>query len=191
MVEWILQSLLQYFYILQFKSAKERSQHVYLLHIWIMQLRTHCPRGLCIYTPLGLTNLPRAEQNTWQNTTTSGQLPAFSLNVTKSKENFHHDPNCSLQTSWKPEKHFFPNNVGFLAKVHCQVPAPEHTYNIVKSSYDHERGNDALQEQCIDQHLQLGWEHYCWKWRPIQCSKNCKFHIPFLRGICHIITSSK
>lgn len=30
------------------------------------------------------------------------------------------------------------NNVGFLAKVHCPAPASEHTYNILKSNYDHQ-----------------------------------------------------
>lgn len=51
------------------------------------------------------------------------------------------------------------NNMGFLAKAHCQVPASEHIYTILKSSYDHERRNYALQEECTDQHLQFGWDH--------------------------------
>lgn len=55
----------------------------------------------------------------------------------------------------------FSNNMGFLAKVHCQVPVSEPTYNILKSGYDHERRNYALQEYCVDQHLQIGWERYC------------------------------
>lgn len=48
---------------------------------------------------------------------------------------------------------FSSNNMGFLAKVRChksQIPVSEPTYNILKSSYDHKRGNYALQECCID-----------------------------------------
>lgn len=45
------------------------------------------------------------------------------------------------------------NNTGFLVKARChksQIPVSEPIYNILKSSYDHERGSYALQEYCID-----------------------------------------
>lgn len=161
-----------YFYLLQYKFAKETSQHVCLLRTWMMH-PMHAAKNTLLNRVLYLH-------------TTGTDQPTLCWAEYRTEHNEKWPTTCHLVWMLLTQRRFSTmiqtaayrlaeiqtnisssNNMGFLAQVHCQVPASEHIYDILKSSYDHERGNYALQEYCIDQ--QIRWEHYCWKWRSIQC----------------------